>query len=116
MVLLSINLKNVSLVLAEKNNQKHRYGVWKVFNENLKFFHETQEPISYRDHCKWWENAFDNEYIYVALYKNQVCGYIRITKRKTNSKEKHEISIALSTNIPYLIVLCSGKMKKTGIT
>ena len=91
-----MNFDKIKLRPAEKLNEEHRRGVWDVFNENIGFNLITSEPIAYEDHCKWWETAFENEYIYVILYDDVVSGYIRLTKTRTESKEKNEISIAVS--------------------
>lgn len=93
---MKIDISQVKLVSAEKNNENHKKGVWNVFNENIEFFHLTKNPISYEEHKKWWEIVFNTEFIFVILYRTIICGYIRLTKVSTNTKNNHEISIALS--------------------
>ncbi|MFX1256288.1 MAG: GNAT family N-acetyltransferase [Promethearchaeota archaeon] len=118
---MNINFKNITVIPANKENELHKKGVLKVFNENIEYFHLTEKLVSYEEHSKWWDNAFEDEYIYVILYKTKVCGYIRLTKRKTNSKEKYEISIALRKKIQkygigsYAYNLFENEMKKAGI-
>ncbi|MFX1535459.1 MAG: GNAT family N-acetyltransferase [Promethearchaeota archaeon] len=90
-----MNFKKISVIPAEKDNEMHKRGIWKVFNENIEFNFLTSEPVPYENHCKWWEEAFEKEFIYVILYQSAVCGYIRLTKERTESKEKNEISIGL---------------------
>ena len=90
--------------------------------ENIQFNIITSEPVLYEDHCKWWENSFDREFIYIILYQSVVCGYIRLTKEQTQSKEKNEISIAVSKkyqnsglgSIAYS--LFEERMKKCGVS
>jgi len=93
---LKLDYKQIKLIPAEKENDLHKKGVWYVFNENVGYNFITTKPVLYEDHCKWWEIAFENEYIYIISYKSEICGYIRLTKRRTTSKELNEISIALS--------------------
>jgi RimJ/RimL family protein N-acetyltransferase len=84
------------LTLAQKDNNIHKKRIWEIFNENIEFFHQTSKKVPYEDHCKWWIEIFDKEYIYIIMYKSDICGYIRLTKEKTEFKDKHEISIGLS--------------------
>ncbi len=121
MVVLKINFEQIQVIIAEKDNNLHKKGIWIVFNENLEYTLITKEPISYKKHCKWWERAFEKEYIYVILYKLEVVGYIRLTKVRTNSKEINEISIALLSQFQkfgvgaYTYKLFEEHMKKIGI-
>jgi len=94
-IILNLNFEQIKVVPAEKENKTHKKGIWNVFNENIKYNRITSEPVPYKQHCKWWETAFDKEYIYVILYQLKVAGYIRLTKEKTNSKEINEISVAI---------------------
>jgi len=96
------NLEKVRVLKADKDNEKHRESVWNIFNGNIEYFHLTSSPISYEEHCKWWETAFEKEYIYVIQLELDICGYIRLSKFRTDTKEKHEISIALSKDAQYL--------------
>lgn len=117
-----VDLNEVSVIPAEKENHMHKKGIWKVFNENIEFSFLTSEPVSFENHCKWWENAFDSEYIYVILYQKEVHGYIRLTKEQTISKEKNEISIAVSKqfhksglgSVAYNLI--EKEMKEAGIS
>jgi len=111
----------ISLILAEKENEDHKKGILNVFNENIQYSHLTKEPVSYEDHSKWWENAFEDEYIYIILYEKNITGYIRLTKHETKTKENHEISIAISEGFQksgigtYAYNLFEIEMKKKGI-
>jgi len=91
-----INSEKIKIIEAEKENEHHRREVWNVFNENIEFFYLTNNPVPYEDHCKWWDNAFNQEYIYLISIDFKIIGYIRLTKGKTNNKDKNEISIAIS--------------------
>ena len=119
---LSFELINFKLIPAEKDNEEHRKGIWTIRNENLEFNRITNQSISYEKHCEWWEYAFDKEYIYVILHKKEIGGYIRLTKNRTSSKEKNEISIALSKNLQgkgigsYVYKLLEEEIKILGIT
>lgn len=90
-----LNYKDIELKLAQKDSESHKKAVWEVFNENIEFFHITSKKVPFADHCKWWEENFDKEYIYIIMYKSEFCGYIRLTKKKTINKKRYEISIAL---------------------
>jgi len=92
---LKIDLKQVSLIESDPHNIYHKKSVWKIFNENLEFF-LTNKSVTFEDHCKWWKEVFLREYIYLILFKSKICGYIRLTKYKTDNKDKHEISMAIT--------------------
>ena len=96
------NYKNVYVIPADKENKKHKKGVWSVKNENLDYTVINEDFVPYENHSKWWENAFEKEYIYIVLYKSKVCGYIRLTKITSKIKEKNEISIALAKKFQNL--------------
>ena len=91
-----IDFAKVKLILAEKEVETHRKGIWAVRNENLDYNIITTNTIPYEEHCNWWESVFDKEHIYLIIYRSDVCGYIRLTKYETSSKEKNEISIAVA--------------------
>ena len=121
MIFLSIDRNLIELIPAEKNNENYKKRVLEIFNENIDFFNLTDKLISYEEHSKWWDSIFEKEYLYLILFKTEVQGYIRLSKINTFSKEKHEISIALSTknqnrgigSIAYQ--LFEKEMKKKGI-
>lgn len=119
---MNINYKHVKVIPAEKANEDHKKEVWKIFNENTTFNLATTEPVSYEQHCAWWETAFDNEYIYIIKYESIISGYIRLTKVRTYSKEKNEISIALkkefqNTGIASLAYkIFETEIRKNGIS
>lgn len=122
MVILNLNFEQIKVFIAEKENEMHKKGVWTVFNENLGFNLITTESIPYENHCKWWESAFEQEFIYVVLYQSILCGYIRLTKKRTSNKEKNEISIAISKKYhksglgTYAYSIFENEMKKIGVT
>lgn len=119
---MEIDLKKVSLIPAEKNNEDHKKGVRKVFNENIEFFHLTSEPVPYENHSRWWAGAFNKEFIFIISYQSEICGYIRLTKERTNIKEKHEISIAVLKKYQksgigtYIYKIFEKEMKKLGVS
>ncbi|MFX1500406.1 MAG: GNAT family N-acetyltransferase [Promethearchaeota archaeon] len=118
---LNFRLIDFKIIPAEKDHEDHRKGIWTIRNENINYSKTTTQPISYTKHCEWWEYAFDKEYIYLILYKEDIVGYIRLTKNKTSSKEKNEISIALSKNLQgegigsYVYMLFEEQIKNLGI-
>ena len=118
---MKIDIDKVQLTLAEKGNACHKKGLWVVFNENIDFATNTSEEIPYEQHCRWWENIFDIEYLYVIIYKSDVIGYIRLTKTRTDSKEFNEISIAFVKKYQnkgigsFSYKLFEKEMKKIGI-
>lgn len=122
MVILRIDFEQIKVIPAEKENEEHKKSIWNVFNENLGYNLITSEPVPYEKHSIWWERVFENEYIYVILYKSKVCGYIRLTKYRTELKEKDEISIALKNEFQkmgigsYAFNLFENKIKEIGIT
>ena len=122
MDILIINFKQIKVIPVDKENEKHRRGVWIVKNENLGYNLITTEPIPYEKHCIWWQNAFEKEHILIILYNSEVCGYIRLTKVRTGSKEKNEISIAISKKFQktgigsYAYKLFENKMKEIGVS
>lgn len=119
---MKIDLNSLSLVLADKNNEIHKKGVFKVFNENIEYFFLTSKPISYEQHSKWWNTIFNKEIIYIIIYQSNVCGYIRLTKERTNTKGKNEISIAILKEYQnasigtFAYKLFEEEMKKRGIS
>jgi len=121
-VILSYNFDKIKVIPAEKENETHKKGVWKVFNENIEVNIITHEPVPYEEHCKWWENVFEKEYVYIIQYQSTVCGYIRLTKKESNSKEKNVISISLvkkcqSVGIgTHAYKLFENEMKEIGVT
>lgn len=118
---MNIKRKTVEIKEAHVNNYHYRKEIWKIFNENLEFTNITDKPVSYKDHCKWWEKIFNFEYIYIILCESEICGYIRITKVSTKNKEKNEISIALSKKYhnkgigSYAYSLFEEEIKRKGI-
>lgn len=122
MISLKFKKEEISVNPADKNRESHRRGVWIAFNENIGFNVTTTKPISYENHCKWWEKAFDKEYIYVVLFNEDVCGYIRLTKKGEDSKIINEISIAIIRKLQnsgigsYAYKLFEKKIKKRGIS
>lgn len=94
-----INSDDIIVEEAVQSNLEHKKRILQIFNENIEFFYLTKEPITYVEHSKWWKSAFIDEFIYIIKYKAEIHGYIRLTKNKTVSKEKHEISIALSDEV-----------------
>ncbi|MEE9379271.1 MAG: GNAT family N-acetyltransferase [Candidatus Lokiarchaeia archaeon] len=118
---MNIDFEKIKIIPAEKKNKTHKKGVWKVFNENLEFRLIASEPVSYIQHCKWWEAAFEKEYIYLILYELSIVGYIRLSKLRTKSKEINEISIALARKYhnsgigSYSYKIFEKKMKEFGI-
>lgn len=121
MVVLKIVYKRVKVIQAEINNEAHKKGIWSVKNENLDYSIVTNKFIPYEEHNKWWDTIFDDEYIFVIVYESEVCGYIRLTKKRTSFKEKNEISISLAKKFQdsglgsYAYNLFEAKMKKNGI-
>jgi len=119
---LKFKKEEISVILADKNRESHRRGVWIAFNENLDYNLITSKPISYENHCKWWEKAFDKEYIYVVLYNKEVCGYIRLTKKGDDSKKVNEISIAIVQKLQnsgigsIALKLFEKKIKKNNVS
>ncbi len=119
---MDIDYNKIGVIPAEIDNENHKKGILKVFNENIKYFHLTKESVSYEDHSKWWSQAFNNEIIYVIIYEQMVTGYIRLTKFKTDTKEENEISIALSKKFQksglgsHAYQIFEKKMKKIGIS
>ena len=109
------------MIPAKKSSITYREGLWRVFNENLDANIITHEPIPYENHCKWWKTVFEKEYVYVILYQSSMCGYIRLTKNKTSSKEKNVISIALAKKFhhfgigTYAYKLFEAYMKEKGV-
>lgn len=122
MISLKYKKEEISVNPADKNRESHRRGVWIAFNENLNYNLITTKPISYENHCKWWEKAFDKEYIYVVLFNKDVCGYIRLTKKGDGSKRVNEISIAIIRKLQnssigsIAIKLFEKKIKKKSIS
>jgi len=120
-IILDINNNKIKVIPARKENIKHKKGILKVFNENIKYFYLTNKPINMKQHDEWWVKAFKNEIIYVILYDMKVSGYIRLAKKRTKTKEKNEISIALSKNLQnsgigsYALNIFENEMKKKGI-
>ncbi len=119
---MNINYEHVKVIPAGKVNEDHKREVWKVFNENIGFNIVTTEPVSYEQHCAWWETAFDKEYIYIIKYESTICGYIRLTKVRTNSKEMNEISIALKSEFQntgigsHAYKIFESEIRKNGIS
>lgn len=119
---MNINNEHVNVIPAEKANEDHKKEVWKIFNENIGFNFITTEPISYGQHCAWWETAFDKEYVYIITYESTICGYIRLTKVRTNSKEMNEISIGLKKEFQNTGIgsqaykIFESEMRKNGIS
>lgn len=118
---LNIDFDKINVIPAQKDNEDHKKGILKVFNENIKYFHLTKEPVSYEDHSKWWAQAFIDEFIYVIIYEKEITGYIRLTKYKKETKEENEISIAISEKFQksgfgtHAYQLFESEMKKIGI-
>lgn len=118
---MEIDLNNISIKIADKDNENHKRCVLKIFNENIQYFHLTKEPISYDNHSKWWDANFKKEYIYLILFHAEIVGYIRLTKKRTETKEKHEISIALLKQYQkskvgsYSYKLFENEIKKLGV-
>ncbi len=118
---MNVNFEEVKLILAQKDIESHKKAVWEIFNENIEFFHLTSKKVPYKEHCKWWEEIFDKEHIYIIKFKSEICGYIRLTKKRSDNKEKHEISIALlelfqkSGIGSYAYQLFEKEMKHLGI-
>ncbi len=118
---MNIDRRLIEIIPAEKNNEKHKKRVLEIFNQNINFFNMTNRIISYEEHSKWWDSIFKKEKIYLILFKGEVQGYIRLSKMKTISKEKHEMSIALASknqncgigSIAYQMF--EKEMKKKGI-
>lgn len=96
---MKVDLNKVGLILAEIKKELHRKSVWQIFNENIEYFHLTNHPVSYKNHCLWWEKAFDEEFIFLITYNSEICGYIRLSKENTKTKEKYEISVVLSKDV-----------------
>jgi len=92
---MDLNFDQIMVIPAEKENEAYRKGIWEVYNENVESNLITSEPITYEDHCEWWEGIFEREYIFVIIYRLKVSGYIRLTKIEMAPKRKHEISIAI---------------------
>ena len=121
MIILRYDLDQVKVILAKKGDETYRDGLWRVFNENLDANIITHEPVPYEIHCKWWETVFESEYVFVILYQSSMCGYIRLTKNKTSSKEKDVISIALAKKFhhsgigTYAYKLFEACMKEKGV-
>lgn len=122
MIFLTADLEKIKIIKAEISNNIHKKSVWTVFNENVEFFHLTKRPVLYEEHSKWWEQAFEKEYIFLILYGDEICGYIRLSKHQTENKEKHEISIALLKKFQNLGIgtfayqLFEKEMKQIGIS
>jgi len=118
---MDINFEKIKLIPAQKINEFHKKGVRRVFNDNLDANINTHEPVPFENHCKWWETVFENEYVYIILYQSSMCGYIRLTKNKTSSKEKSLISIALAKKFQhfgigtYAYKLFEASMKENGV-
>ncbi len=116
-----MDIKAISIIPADRNNEHHSKGVWNVFNDNIGFNVLTTEKVSFENHSKWWNRAFEDEYIYLVLFKDEICGYIRLAKRRTNSKEQNEISIAILNKYhgtglgTHAYSLFEKEMKKKGI-
>ena len=113
--------KDIQIIPAEKQNKAHKKQIWTIFNENVDSSLLTSKPVSYEDHCKWWEIVFEKEYIYIVLFKLEICGYIRLTKYSSEHRDKNEISIAISNKYQnlgigsYAYKLFENKMKEIGI-
>ncbi|MHA1492355.1 MAG: GNAT family N-acetyltransferase [Promethearchaeota archaeon] len=109
------------MIRAKKEDDIYKEGLWRVFNENLDANIITHEPVPYEVHCKWWETVFESEYVYIILYQSSMCGYIRLTKKKTSAKEKSVISIALASKFQhyrigtYAYKLFEAYMKEKGV-
>jgi len=118
---MNINLNKLSVVIGEKKEDSHKNAVFMIFNENIEYSHLTKEPINYEEHSKWWDNIFDDEWIYLIKLESEYIGYIRLTKKRTLLKDKHEISIALRKKYqklgigPYAYDLFERKIKKQGV-
>ncbi|MFX1451343.1 MAG: GNAT family N-acetyltransferase [Promethearchaeota archaeon] len=118
---MSLDIQNIKIISAEKKNENHKKWIWKIRNENLDFNLITTKAISYENHSEWWENVFDKEYVYLIMNKNDICGYIRLTKDQSSTKEKNEISIAIAKQIQnigigsYAYKLFENEMIKLGI-
>ena len=116
------NFDKIKVIPAEKENETHKKGVWKAFNENIDVNFITHETVPYEEHCKWWENVFEKEYVYIIQYQSTVCGYIRLTKKESSSKEKNVISISLVRKFQNVGIgthaykLFEEKMKEIGVT
>jgi len=93
---MNMDLHQVKVIPANKKDDLHKKAVWKIFNENIGYNLVTTKKVSYKQHCKWWDKIFQKEYVYLILYNFEICGYIRLSKKGTNSREINEISIALS--------------------
>ena len=121
MILLDISINEISLIPVEKENETHKRKVLEIFNENIENFYLTNEPVSYEVHCNWWETNFEKEFIYLISFKSEFCGYIRLTKNRTTTKEKHEISISISRKFQHMRIgtyaykLFEKEIKKIGI-
>lgn len=119
---MSVDYKKIQIVKAKQENENHRNGIWNIRNENLGYTFSNNDHFSFENHCKWWENVFKQEYVYLILYKSKISGYIRLTKIRTILKEKNEISIAIIKNFhntgmgSYALKLFEEEMKKIGIT
>ncbi len=119
---MNIDFNQIKIIKAEKENEMHKKGIWVVYNQNIEFNLITTEPITYENHCKWWESVFEQEFIYIILYQSVLCGYIRLTKKRTRNKEKNEISIAISKKYhksglgTYAYSIFEKEMIKIGIT
>ncbi|MBN1800513.1 MAG: GNAT family N-acetyltransferase [Candidatus Lokiarchaeota archaeon] len=119
---MNIEKKAITVIPAEKENKTHSKGVWTIFNEDIGYKILTTKEIPYEDHLKWWDQVFNDEYIYIIQFKSEICGYIRLTKKHTSTKEKHEISIAISkkyqgTGLSHTAYsLFESEMKKFGVT
>lgn len=122
MRVMEFRLENVNVIPVDKKNELHKNGIWSVKKENLDYTVVKKNFISYENHSKWWEKAFEKEYIYIMTYKSDICGYIRLTKIKTQIKEKNEISLALAKKYQnkgigtYAYKIFEDDIRKKGIT
>jgi len=93
---MKIDFDYIKVIPAEIDNEEHQKAVWIIKNKNIEYSLLSNEKISYENHCEWWKRNFEKEYVYIILYQSKFIGYIRLTKQKTNSLDKNEISIAFS--------------------
>lgn len=116
-----INFEDIEIIRAEKNSESHRNGFWVVRNENTTYNLTNPELISFENHCIWWDNVFNKEYMYCIYYKSEFCGYLRLTKEVSETKEKNEISIAIAKKFQntgigtYAYKMFEDVMNKIGI-
>ena len=56
-------LDEIQVIPAKKDEELNRLRVWKVKNENIENRRQAIAKIPYLDHCSWWENNFEKEFI-----------------------------------------------------